>query len=54
MTDARKLLLTRGIRGLADGLVSVALASYLTGLGFGAFEVGGPPVFNPPRPAAGP
>ena len=40
MTDARKLLLTRGIRGLADGVVSVALATYLTGLGFGPFEVG--------------
>ncbi len=40
MTDARKLLLTRGIRGLADGVVSVALATYLTHLGFGAMEVG--------------
>ena len=40
MTDARKLLLTRGIRGLADGVVSVALATYLTGLGFSAIEVG--------------
>lgn len=40
MTDARKLLLTRAIRGLADGLVSVALAAYLTDLGFGPFAVG--------------
>ena len=40
MTDARKLLLTRAIRGLADGLVSVALAAYLTNLGFGPFAVG--------------
>jgi MFS family permease len=40
MTDARKLLLTRAIRGLADGVVSIALASYLTHLGFGAFEIG--------------
>ena len=40
MTDARKLLLTRGIRGLADGVASVALASYLTHLGFGPLEVG--------------
>ena len=40
MTDARKLLVTRGIRGLADGVVSVALATYLTHLGFSAFEVG--------------
>ena len=27
MTDARRLLLTRAIRGLADGMVSVALAA---------------------------
>jgi len=40
VTDARKLLLTRAIRGLADGLVSVALAAYLTDLGFGPFAVG--------------
>ena len=40
MTDGRRLLLTRAIRGLADGLVSVALAAYLTDLGFGPFEVG--------------
>ncbi len=40
MTDARKLFVTRGVRGLADGVVSIALATYLTHLGFGAFEVG--------------
>ena len=40
MSDARKLLLTRGVRGLADGVVSVALSTYLTGLGFVAFHVG--------------
>jgi MFS family permease len=40
VTDARKLLLTRAIRGLADGLVSVALAAYLTDLGFRPFAVG--------------
>jgi MFS family permease len=40
MSDARKLLFTRGVRGLADGVVSIALATYLTGLGFDAFEVG--------------
>ena len=40
MSDARKLLFTRGVRGLADGVVSIALATYLTGLGFSAFEVG--------------
>jgi len=40
VTDARRLYVTRGIRGLADGLVSIALASYLTGLGFRPFLVG--------------
>jgi hypothetical protein len=30
LTDARKLFLSRGIRGLVDGLVSIALASPLT------------------------
>jgi MFS family permease len=40
LTDGRRLLLTRAIRGLADGLVSVALAAYLTDLGFNPFEVG--------------
>jgi len=40
VSDAGKLLFTRGVRGLADGLVSITLATYLTGLGFGAFEVG--------------
>jgi MFS family permease len=40
MSDARKLFVTRGVRGLADGVVSIALATYLTHLGFGAFEVG--------------
>jgi MFS family permease len=40
MSDARKLLLTRGIRGFADGVVSIALATYLTHLGFSAFQVG--------------
>ncbi len=40
LTDARKLFLTRGIRGLADGVVSVALATYLTALGWSAIQVG--------------
>jgi len=40
MSDARKLLITRGLRGLADGVVSVVLATYLTDLGFSPFEVG--------------
>jgi len=40
VTDARKLIATRSIRGLADGLVSIALATYLTRLGLSPFEVG--------------
>ena len=40
MTDGGRLLLTRAIRGLADGVVSVALAAYLTDLGLGPFQVG--------------
>jgi MFS family permease len=40
MTDARRLLCTRAIRGLADGVASIALVTYLTGLGFSAFDVG--------------
>jgi len=40
MTDARKLLVTRGIRGFADGVVSIVLVTYLTGLGFSAWQVG--------------
>jgi MFS family permease len=40
VTDARKLVLTRALRGLADGVVSVALAAYLTALGFTPFQVG--------------
>jgi MFS family permease len=39
-TDARRIFITRGIRGLVDGLVSIALASYLTGLGMSPFQVG--------------
>lgn len=38
--DARLLLATRALRGFADGLVSVLLASYLTGLGFSPVQVG--------------
>jgi MFS family permease len=38
--DARLLLATRALRGFADGLVSVLLASYLTGLGFTPVQVG--------------
>lgn len=39
-SDARRLLLTRGARGFADGLVSVLLASWLQTLGFSAFQIG--------------
>lgn len=38
--DARRILWVRALRGFADGLVSVLLASYLTRLGFTPFEVG--------------
>jgi MFS family permease len=37
---ARILLLCRGLRGLADGVVSVLLASYLVHLGFEPVQVG--------------
>lgn len=37
---ARRLLLTRAIRGAVDGLVSVVLATYLPRLGLSPFEVG--------------
>ena len=37
---AHRLILARGLRGFADGVVSVLLASYLTRLGFTAVEVG--------------
>ncbi len=38
--DGRRLVYTRTVRGFADGLVSVTLASYLDGLGFSAFQIG--------------
>jgi MFS family permease len=38
--DARRILFVRALRGFADGLVSVLLASYLTRQGFTPFEVG--------------
>ena len=38
--DASKLVVARGLRGFADGMVSVLLASYLTDLGFSAGQVG--------------
>lgn len=38
--DARRLVVARTLRGFADGLVSVTLASYLDGLGYSGFEIG--------------
>jgi predicted MFS family arabinose efflux permease len=38
--DARLLLAARGIRSLADGLISLVLPAYLVELGYGAWETG--------------
>jgi MFS family permease len=38
--DARRLLVARGLRGFADGLVSLLVASYLPRLGLAPFAVG--------------
>ena len=38
--DARRLVTARGLRGFADGMVSVLLASYLSDLGFSAGQIG--------------
>jgi MFS family permease len=38
--EAARLVLARGLRGFADGMVSVLLASYLLDLGFSAGQVG--------------
>jgi MFS family permease len=38
--DAGWLVLTRALRALGDGAVSILLVSYLQGIGFSAFEVG--------------
>jgi len=40
MRGADRIVLTRGLRGFADGLVSVALAGHLLGLGFTSLQVG--------------
>ena len=40
MTDVRRVMAGRAIRGAADGFVSVLLAQYLTDLGLSPFEVG--------------
>src|SRR5499433_223285 len=38
--NVRLLLTARGVRAFGDGFVSILLPVYLTGIGFGAFEVG--------------
>src|SRR5215213_11625840 len=38
--EARLLLTARALRGFADGVVSVLLASYLSDLGFSPSEIG--------------
>ncbi len=38
--DARWLVVTRALRALADGAVSILLVTYLQGIGFTAFQVG--------------
>ncbi|HEV3113185.1 MAG TPA: MFS transporter [Candidatus Binataceae bacterium] len=38
--DAGWLILTRALRALGDGAVSILLVSYLQGIGFSAFDVG--------------
>ena len=38
--DARLLLITRALRGFADGAVSVILPSYLVAIGFDSFAIG--------------
>ena len=37
--DSKRLLLTRALRGFADGAVSVLLPGYLTALGFSSFQI---------------
>ena len=37
--DSRRLLLTRALRGFADGAVSVLLPGYLSALGFSSFQI---------------
>jgi MFS family permease len=39
-SDARLLILTRALRGFADGVVSVLLASYLSALSFSPLQIG--------------
>jgi MFS family permease len=39
-SDGRRLLVTRALRGFADGAVSLLLPSYLSALGFSSFRIG--------------
>ncbi len=39
-TDGRLLVVSRGVRGLADGAVAVALSAYLTHLGYSGGQIG--------------
>ena len=39
-SDAHRIVVTRALRGFADGLVSVLLAGHLTRLGFSSLQVG--------------
>lgn len=40
MTEARRVVVVRALRGFADGFVSVLLADYLLSLGYSPFRVG--------------
>jgi MFS family permease len=39
-SEQRLLLLARGLRGMADGMISLVLPAYLLTLGYGALETG--------------
>jgi MFS family permease len=39
-TDGNRLIVTRALRGLTDGIVSIVLPSYLTALGLSATQIG--------------
>src|SRR5262249_28052784 len=39
-SDGKRLVLTRSIRGFADGAVSILLPSYLTAVGFSSYRIG--------------
>src|SRR5579863_4542449 len=39
--DSRRLIVTRGLRGIGDGIVSVLLPSYLSAVGLSPARIGG-------------